>query len=323
VSQNSGVKAVLAAMVANISIAILKLVAWLLTGAASMLAEAVHSVADSANQILLLLGGKAAKKRPTTAHPFGYGRDRYISAFLVAIILFSMGGLFACYEAFNKFKEVREGHPNALLTSAWWWVPVAVLVGAIIAESLSLRTAIRETRAVKGNASLFRFIRSSKAPELPVILLEDLGALTGLVFALVGVGMTLLTGSGYWDAAGTAAIGLLLVAIAIILAIETKSMLIGESASEEEIAKITAAFEATPGIKRIIYMKTVHFGPDEVMVAVKVCVDPELRAGELSDVIDAAEAAVRAASPIVKAIYVEPDTNEDDLEDAIREDTSR
>ena len=306
-SQHSGVKAVLAAMSANIAIAVMKLVAWLLTGAASMLAEAIHSFADSANQILILIGGKAASKKADELHPFGYGRDRYIAGFMVAIILFSMGGLFALYEAYHKFQEVREGHPNDLLESQWWWVPVAVLAGAVIAEALSLRTAIHESKPLKGKQGWFRFIRTSKSPELPVILLEDTAALIGLVFALVGVGMTLLTGVGYWDVVGTGAIGILLIVVAVILATETKSLLIGEAASPEDIEKIESAIVGAPGIEKVVYLKTVHLGPEEILVTAKIAVSGSLTASELADLIDTAEEAVRQAVPMVGPMYLEPD----------------
>ncbi|MDR0847826.1 MAG: cation diffusion facilitator family transporter [Propionibacteriaceae bacterium] len=306
-SQHSGIKAVIAAMSANIAIAVMKLVAWLLTGAASMLAEAIHSFADSANQILILIGGKAASKKADDLHPFGFGRDRYIAGFMVAIILFSMGGLFALYEAYHKFKEVRAGHPNDLLESVWWWVPLVVLAGSIIAESLSLRTAVHESKPLKGKQGWFRFIRTSKSPELPVILLEDTAALLGLAFALIGVGMTLLTGVGYWDVVGSGAIGILLIIVAVILASETKSLLLGEAASPEHVAQIESAIAGTPGIEKVIYLKTVHLGPEEIMVAAKIAVPPALLAADLADLINLAEAAVRGTVPMVGPMYLEPD----------------
>jgi len=307
VSHQGGIKAVLAAMAANIAIAVMKLIGWLLTGAASMLAEAIHSFADCVNQILILIGSKTSQKPATPLHPFGFGRDRYLSAFLVAIILFSAGGLFACAEAFNKFREVQAGHPNTLLESTWWWVPLVILAGAAVAESLSLRTAVRESRPVKGRLGWFRFIRVAKAPELPVILLEDTAALTGLAFALIGVGMTLLTGSGYWDAAGSAAIGLLLLVVAVILATETRSLLIGEAAADETLAQIEQALTSTPGIGRLIYLKTEHVSPDQILVAAKVAVAPTETAAAVAAIIDAAEVAIRTASPLVGPIYLEPD----------------
>src|SRR5690349_9749348 len=195
-STEGGTRAILAALAANLGIALTKFIAFLLTGASSMLAESIHSVADSGNQGLLLLGGRRAKREATPEHPFGYGRERYIYAFIVAIVLFSVGGLFALYEAYHKAQ-----HPEPI--TEWRWVPVAVLVIAIGMESLSFRTAIQESNHIRGNQSWVRFIRRAKAPELPVVLLEDFGALIGLVFALCGVGMTLITGNGMWDAAGT------------------------------------------------------------------------------------------------------------------------
>ncbi|MCW2802640.1 MAG: hypothetical protein QOF52_197 [Propionibacteriaceae bacterium] len=306
-SAEGGTKAVVAALIANTFIAATKFAAWGLTGASSLLAEAIHSVADAGNQALLLVGGKRARREATPEHPFGFGRERYIFAFIVAIVLFSVGGLFALYEAYHKYHEIHSGHPNELLESRWWWVPIAVLVAAIIAESLSFRTAIIESNRSRGKQSWSKFIRSAKAPELPVILLEDFAALLGLVFALFGVGMTLITGNGYFDVIGTAMIGLLLVAVAVALAIETKSLLLGESAGPEVNGKIQAALEATPGVDHVIHMKTLHLGPEEILVAAKIAVDPTERAADLAAAIDAAEAAVRKAEPMVTSLYLEPD----------------
>jgi cation diffusion facilitator family transporter len=307
VSAEGGTKAVVAALIANTFIAATKFAAWGLTGASSLLAEAIHSVADAGNQALLLVGGKRARREATPEHPFGFGRERYLFAFIVAIVLFSVGGLFALYEAYHKYHEIHSGHPNELLESRWWWVPIAVLVAAIIAESLSFRTAIIESNRSRGKQSWSKFIRSAKAPELPVILLEDFAALLGLVFALFGVGMTLITGNGYFDVIGTAMIGLLLVAVAVALAIETKSLLLGESAGPEVNGKIQAALEATPGVDHVIHMKTLHLGPEEILVAAKIAVDPTERAADLAAAIDAAEAAVRKAEPMVTSLYLEPD----------------
>lgn len=294
-------------MSANGFIALTKFAAWALTGASSMLAEAVHSVADTGNQLLLLFGGRQAKRTATEEHPFGYGRERYISAFLVSIILFSLGGLFALYEAFHKYEEVIGGHPNELLESGWWWVPIAVLVAAIVAEGLSFRTAIHESIPAKGKQSWARFIRTAKSPELPVILLEDAAALLGLVFALVGVGMTLLTHNGLWDVVGTALIGVLLIAVAITLAVETKSLLVGESASPEAVKRIRSALSGTDGVSRVIHLKTLHLGPEEVLVAAKIAVEPTDSAARVAEVINTAEAAIRTAEPQVTALYLEPD----------------
>jgi cation diffusion facilitator family transporter len=300
VSAGGGTRAVIAALLANIGIALTKFVAFLLTGFSSMLAESVHSVADSGNQALLLLGGRRAQRRATAQHPFGYGRERYIYAFIVTIVLFSVGGLFALYEAYHKWQHPEAHHD-------WWWVPVIVLVIAIILESFSLRTAIQESNHVRGNASWTDFVRHAKAPELPVVLLEDIGALLGLVFALFGVGMTLLTEDGRWDAIGTGMIGVLLVIIAIVLAIETKSLLIGEAAAPDNIRKIERALLDGGEIDRIIHMRTLHLGPDELLVAAKVAVHPRDRADELTREINEAEDRIRAAVPIARVIYLEPD----------------
>ena len=299
-SAEGGTKAILAALTANLGIAATKFVAWLLTGSSSMLAEAIHSVADSGNQLLLLVGGKRAKRRATAEHPFGYGRERYIYAFIVAIVLFSVGGLFALYEGYHKIQH-REG------IEEWQWVPVTVLVIAIALESYSFRTAIKESNRTRGKTSWVNFVRRAKAPELPVVLLEDAGALLGLMFALFGVVLTLITGNGIWDGIGTVAIGLLLVAIAVVLALETKSLLLGESATPEATRRIEEAILAGEGIERIIHMKTLHLGPDELLVAVKVAVPRCEQAGEVARHIDETEKRIREAVPIARAIYIEPD----------------
>jgi cation diffusion facilitator family transporter len=268
-------------------------------------------VADSGNQVLLLVGGRRSRREATAEHPFGYGRERYIYSFIVAIVLFWVGGLFALYEAYHKYDEIHSGHSEA--GEGWKsYVPLVVLVVAICLESFSLRTAIIETNKVRGDASFAKFIRRAKSPELPVILLEDVAALLGLFFALVGVGMSLITGNHYWDVAGTAAIGLLLVTVAVILAIETKSLLLGEAASPESQLAIEAALTSTPGVDRLIHMKTLHLGPDELLVAAKIGVTATSSAAEVSAAIDAAEQAVRAAEPLATAIYLEPDIYRED-----------
>ena len=299
-SAEGGTKAILAALAANLGIAATKFVAWLLTGSSSMLAESIHSVADSGNQALLLVGGKRAKRRATAQHPFGYGRERYIYAFIVAIVLFSVGGLFALYEAYHKLHD-REGIEDHQ------WVPVVVLAVAIALESYSFRTAIKESNRVRGNTSWVNFIRRAKAPELPVVLLEDAGALLGLVFALFGVVLTLITGDGLWDGIGTLLIGLLLVTIAIVLAIETKSLLLGEGADEEAAAKIESAIVAGAGVERVIHMKTLHLGPEELLVAAKIAVPSTETAADVARHIDECEARIREAVPIARVIYLEPD----------------
>jgi len=304
---DGGTKAVVAALIANTGIALTKFVAFFLTGFSSMLAEGIHSVADSGNQLLLLFGGKRADRAATSEHPFGFGRERYIYSFLVAIVLFSVGGLFALYEAYHKAHEVHEGLPNDLLEGRWWWVAVVVLVGAIVMESLSFRTAIGESNKTRGGVSWLEFIRRAKSPELPVILLEDFAALIGLTFALLGVGLAKLTGNGYFDVAGTAAIGLLLVTVAGVLGVETKSLLLGEAASPDAQRRLRASLEQTDGVERVIHMRTMHLGPEELLVAVKIGVPRTARAADVARCIDAAERSMRAAEPTAQVIYVEPD----------------
>lgn len=298
-SASGGTKAIVAALAANLAIAVAKFVAFLFSGSSSMLAESVHSLADSGNQGLLLLGGKKAKREATPEHPFGYGRERYIYAFLVSIVLFSVGGMFAIYEGYEKIK-----HPHEI--EAWYW-PVGVLVFAIIAETFSFRTAIKESNAVRGGLSWTQFVRRAKAPELPVVLLEDLGALVGLILALGGVSLALATGNGVWDGIGTLCIGVLLIVIAIVLAAETKSLLLGEAAGLEEIEKIRAATVDGEAVTRIIHMRTLHLGPEELLVAAKIAVERNETAAQVTEAINAAEDRIRAAVPIARVIYLEPD----------------
>jgi cation diffusion facilitator family transporter len=307
-STSGGTKAVVAALAANLGIAVLKFAAFVLTRSSSMLAEAIHSLADSGNQVLLLLGGRRSQRAATEEHPFGYGRERYVYAFIVSVVLFSVGGLFALYEAYHKAHEVAD-HPHDLgqLDGRWWWVPLVVLLGAIVMEGLSFRTAVGEANHLRGEVSWIAFVRRAKAPELPVILLEDAAALLGLVFALFGVGLTLLTENPVFDVIGTALIGLLLVAVALVLALETRSLLLGESADPAAQRRIREALEATPGVDRVIHMKTLHLGPEELLVGVKIAVAATDSAAEVAATIDRAEAATRTAEPTARVIYVEPD----------------
>jgi cation diffusion facilitator family transporter len=300
-------KAVVAALGANLGIAVLKFGAWVLTGASSMLAEGIHSVADSGNQVLLLFGGRQSRREATEQHPFGFGRERYIYAFIVSIVLFSLGGLFALYEGYHKYHEVHAGHEDKLLTGQWWWVPLVVLAGAIALETLSLRTARREANLVRGDRGWIEFLRTSKAPELPVVLFEDVAALIGLVLAFVGVGLAKLTENSYWDAAGTAGIGLLLVTVAVVLAVEIKSLLVGEGANLGAVERITRALDEEPLIERVIHLRTLHVGPDELLVATKIGVRATERSADVARAIDAAERRIRAAEPIARYIYIEPD----------------
>ncbi|HEX6937264.1 MAG TPA: cation diffusion facilitator family transporter [Actinomycetes bacterium] len=312
-SASGGTRAIVAALVANLGIAVTKFVAFVLTGSSSMLAESIHSVADSGNQGLLLVGGRRARRAATPEHPFGYGRERYIYAFIVSIVLFSVGGLFALYEGWHKLQ-----HPEPI--DSWQWVPIVVLLVAIGLESYSFRTAIVESNHVRGDQSWKQFVRRAKAPELPVVLLEDFAALVGLVLALFGVGLTLVTDDGVWDGIGTVLIGLLLVTVAVVLAIETKSLLLGEGATREATARIEAALVADEGVERIIHMKTLHLGPDELLVAAKIAVRHGDTAAEVARTIDATEARIRAAEPIARVIYIEPDIYSADLGDALADD---
>ena len=292
-------RAIIAALLANIGIAITKFIAAAFSGSASMFAEGIHSVADSGNQILLIIGGKRAKRAATAAHPFGYGRSRYIYAFMVSIVLFSVGGLFSIMEGLNKLQ-----HPHEL---EMVWLPLVVLGAAIIMESFSLRTAVKESNHVRGNKSWVEFIRHSKSPELPVILLEDLAALIGLVLAFGGVGLTVVTHDPIWDAIGTLAIGGLLVLVAIVLGLETSSLLVGEGATAEDTGKIRKALKNTDGVESVIHMKTLYLGPEELMVGAKIAVAEKATGKQIAKIIDVAEENMRAAVPAARVIYLEPD----------------
>lgn len=298
-SASGGTKAIVAAFAANLGIAITKFIAWAFSGSASMLAEGIHSVADSCNQLLLLLGGRRAKKAADTEHPFGYGRERYVYAFVVSIILFSVGGVFSIYEGIEKLT-----HPHELTNA---WLPILVLVIAIALESFSLRTAIKESNPLRNGQSWIQFVRRAKAPELPVVLLEDVAALLGLVFALIGVGLTVITGDPNWDAIGTLLIGALLVAVAVVLGIETKSLLVGEGATEADLGRIEDAILAGPEVERIIHMKTLYLGPDELLVAAKLGFAADQRLLQVAVATNVIEERIRQAVPAARVIYVEPD----------------
>ncbi|MGA0568439.1 cation diffusion facilitator family transporter [Rathayibacter sp. KR2-224] len=302
-AHGSGTTAIIAAFAANLGIALTKILAWIFSGSSSMLAEGVHSLADSCNQILLLVGSRRAKRRADSEHPFGYGRERYVYAFVVSIILFSVGGVFSVYEGIDKIAR-----PHALEV---WWLPLLVLVVSIVLESFSLRTGVRESRPHKGAGTWFGFIRRAKAPELPVVLLEDVAALTGLAFAFIGVGLTILTGNGVWDGIGTVFIGALLVGVAIVLGIETKSLLVGEGASETDAAAIERAILSGGEADRLIHFKTLYLGPDELLVAAKIAQPGGRTLDEVAASIDAIEARVRAAVPVARVIYIEPDVYRD------------
>jgi cation diffusion facilitator family transporter len=298
-----GTKAVIAALLANLAIAVAKGFGFAVTGSSSMLAESVHSVADSGNQGLLLLGGRRAKKAASESHPFGYGRERFFWGFVVALVLFSLGSLFAIYEALHKLE-----HPKPVESPAW---ALGILGFALVAEGLSFRTALKEANRLRGEASYWQFIRRAKQPELPVVLLEDLGALIGLALAFAGVTTAVVTEDGIWDAYGTLGIGILLGIIAIVLVVEMKSLLIGESASRKEVESIRGAIEVDPDVLGVIHLRTQHLGPEELLVGIKVEFHHELSVVEVSAAIDRLERAIRAGVPTARVIYIEPDVHRD------------
>ena len=307
-------RAVLAALGANLGIAAAKFVAFLITGSASMLAEAVHSVADTGNQVLLLVGHGRSIRPPSDEHPFGFGRERYFYGFVVSVMLFTVGAAFSIYDGIHKILN-----PHAVESAG---VAFAVLGLSAVLEAFSLRTGIQEANAVRCGRNWGTFIRRSKAPELPVVLLEDTAALIGLAFAFAGVGLSELTGDSRWDGAGSLAIGLLLAVAAAFLAMEMKSLLIGESASPEVQRKIVTALEQGRELLRVIHLRTVHIAPDSILVAAKVAVRETDTATQITQGIDAAERRVRASVPIAKTIYLEPDiyrpTKADQTDPSIR-----
>ena len=296
---SGGSKAILAAFFANLGIAIAKFVAFAFTGASSMLAEAIHSCADTGNQALLLLGGRLAKREATTTHPFGYGRERYFWSFVVALVLFTVGAMFAVYEGVEKIR-----HPHDINAPIWAF---AVLTIGIVLEGFSFRTAIIESNLIRGDLSWTKFIRRSRVPELPVVLLEDLGALIGLGLALGALAIAVVFDAPVWDGIGTLSIGVLLGLIAVVLAIEMKSLLIGEGATEKTRAQIMRAVESVDGVERIIHIRTQYLGPDELLVGAKVAFDPSYTTEQLGDAINQIEAKVRSDVPEARPMYIEPD----------------
>ncbi len=303
---SGGTRAIVAAMVANAGIAVAKFIAYVVTGSASMLAEAIHSVADTSNQGLLLLGSKRARKVADDQHQFGYGRERYFWAFVVAMVLFALGGIYSIYEGIEKIR-----HPHELESLGW---AIGVLLVSIVLEGFSFRTAAVEAQKVKGRQSWWQFIRRSRSPELPVVLLEDTGALVGLVLALTGITLASVTGDPIWDGIGTLSIGILLLIIAVVLTVEMKSLLIGESATSENVQSIVAAVRATKGVTKIIDLRTQHIGGEELLVAGKLEFERSLTNAQLSDAIDDVESAIRSAVPLTMQIYLEPDLFEADRE---------
>jgi cation diffusion facilitator family transporter len=299
VSTSGGNRAIIAALLANVAIAIVKFVAFLFSGSSSMLAESVHSLADTGNQGLLLLGGRRSRKRADEAHPFGYGRERFVFAFVVSIVLFSVGGVFSIWEGIQKLTT-----PHPLENP---WIPVIVLLASIVLEAFSFRTAIKESRHSRGAESLPAFIRHAKAPELPIVILEDFAALIGLTFAFIGVGLTIITHNGVFDGISTLCIGALLVLVAIVLGIETKSLLVGEGASPADLSAIRDAINSHPDVEALIHIKTLYLGPDELLVGAKIAFASSKKLVDVAASIDAVEASIRAAVPIARVIYLEPD----------------
>jgi len=301
--QEGSRRAIIAAFFANLGIAISKLVGFVITGSASLLAEAVHSLADTGNQGLLMLGGRRATKAPSRSHPFGFSRERYFWAFVVALVLFTLGGAFAIFEGIEKLLNPHE------LESIW--VAIGLLVAAVVMESFSFRTAIRESNPLRGRDKWWQFIHQTRSPELPVVLLEDFGALIGLAIALCGVILAKVTGNPRWDAAGSLAIGILLCTIAAVLATEMKSLLIGESATADVEEEISARLAGAPRVRSVIHLRTQHLGPDDLLVVAKMEFDPSLSVGELAEVIDEAERQLRETVPQARLVFLEPDVRRD------------
>ena len=298
-STEGGTKAVIAALMANSGIAVSKFVAFAITGSTSMLSEAIHSVADALNQVLLLIGGKRSKRVADDQYQFGYGRVRYVYGFMVAIVLFMVGGIYSLYEGWHKWN-----HPEPVSNH---WIAIGVLTIAIILESFSLRTAVQETNKVRGKRSFAKFVRDARQPELPVILLEDFGALLGLVFAMFGVSFAVITGDGRWDGMGAMAIGTLLIIIAIILIREMSAMLVGEGALPEEYDAVKAALESAPLVERVIHLRTLHVGPDALLVGAKIAIRRCDTAQDIAEGIDEAERLLRLSVPSAQYVFLEPD----------------
>ena len=291
-------KAIMAALIANSGIAVAKFLGFLVTQSSAMLAEAVHSVADVSNQGLLLLGGRRSRREPTATHPFGYGRERYFWSFVVSVVLFSLGSAFAVYEGIEKVRHPHEIHSVGLA--------LAILGTGIVLESWSFRTAIVAASPERRGLSWRKFILQTRNPELPVILLEDAGALFGLIIAAASVSLSAVTDQPRWDGVGTILIGLLLGVIAAVLAREMKSLLIGESADDGDRKAILAAIGETPGVSSVVHLRTQHLGPDEILVGARVAFEPGLDVAAVAAAVDEVEERVRAVVPAAHPIYVEP-----------------
>ena len=298
-----GTRTIVTALIANFTISIAKFFGFVITSSSAMLAEAVHSLADTSNQALLLLGKKRSKKLPSAQRPFGFGRERFFWAFVVSLVLFSLGSMYAVYEGIEKIR-----HPHEI-ESLWW--ALAILLFAMVMEAYAFQTAVKESRFYKGDHSWKSFIRRSRIPELPVVLLEDFGALMGLVFAFVCVLIADITGNAVWDGIGTLSIGILLGLIAIILAIETKSLLIGEGALPEQVVRIENAITSSPEVLSLIDMRTEYLGPETLLVAAKIEFSGETSPSDISGDVDTIENRIREVEPLAKIIYLEPGSLED------------
>lgn len=297
--QNGSKKAVVAACLANAGIGVAKLIGFFFTGASSLLAESVHSFADTGNQALLLFGGVRAQRSATADHPFGFARERYFWAFVVALVLFLLGSVFAIYEGLHRWQN-----PSAVKNPL---IAIGILTLGLVLEGGSFWTAVRAANKLRGTESLWRYIRNSKEAELPVVLLEDFGALLGLVLALAAVALSAWTGDPRYDGLGSIVIGVLLGIIAVILALKMHSLLLGEAATKAQIAAIEEAIETDPAVRGLVHMRTTHLGPDRLLVGAKVEFEGECSFAELAVRINALEAQIRAAVPSAMYIYIEPD----------------
>ena len=297
-SQASSLRAVLYALGANSGILIAKGVAAAITGSSAMLAEAIHSAADCGNQVLLLFGMKDARRAPDATHPLGYGRAVYFWAFLVAVLLFTLGGMFSIYEGWHKL------HQTEPITNPG--IAIGVLLIAIVLEAFSLAGCIREIRKVSGTRSLWRFFRTSRNSELIVILGEDIAALAGLVLALLAVTVAFASGNPIYDALGSMAVGALLVVVAVLLSVEIKAMITGESAEAETEHAIRAFLTARPEVAEVYKLLTLQLG-EGIMLAVKARMAETARAGAVIDAINRVEADLRTAFPALQWIFFEPD----------------
>ncbi|MEM9069594.1 MAG: cation diffusion facilitator family transporter [Myxococcota bacterium] len=301
-------KVIYLALGANAGIAIAKFVAFLLTASSSMLAEAIHSVADTGNQILLLWGMKKAARPPDDRHQFGYKMESYFWSFIVAVMLFSLGGLFAIYEGLHKMHalEAAEAAGEAA-TFAHPEVAIGVLVFGICLEGYSWYAATKVINELRGEEGLFSYIEGSKSTEIIVIWLEDTGALVGLILALIGIGLVLATGNPYWDVYATFAIGVLLVLIAFFVARETKSLLIGESATKEDQDIVRRLVEDTEGVTSLMNMRTLQLGDDEFLVSLKIQWQGDLKVAEVAERTNDLEKRIRESIPGARYVLVEAD----------------